>query len=354
MLIHTLRKALKQADVTITDHRIDLISRLVCALIQIRSVNLKKLACSLSGPAKIESHYRRLQRFFSSDVSPSVFTDLIVSKLIRPGQSLQLVLDRTHWMLGQTDLNMLCLGLVYQGVSIPLEYLSLQNHGNSHTKERKQIMRQALAYLKDSSCCLLADREFIGKAWFSFLLTHQVDFVIRLTGNTWITLDDGRLRYVAAFNQRMPRGKTRFYPHTVIYGDMTLHLICHRPPKGELVMLITNRIDLDQVLDLYGKRWSIETAFGFLKSKGFNLEDTHLTHPQRLHLMMGVLAWTLLWALLVGRHLHQIKPIKIKKHGRRAISLFRLGLDQLTQAIYNPGKQKKEGQHYCQLLLSCT
>lgn len=354
MFIHTLKQALKQADVDLTDHRIDLISRLVCALVQVRSVNLKKLACSLSGAAQIESHYRRLQRFFSSRVSPGIFTQLIVSKLVRPGQSVLLVLDRTHWMLGQTDLNILCLGLVYQGVSIPLEYVSLQKPGNSNTQERKQIMQQALAYLKTCSCTLLADREFIGKAWFCFLLAHRVDFVIRLTGNTWVTLDDGRLRYIASFNQRMPRGQTRFYPHTILYGDVTLNLVCHRPAKGELVILITNRTDLEQILALYGVRWSIETTFTFLKSRGFNLEDTHLIHPERLHLLLGVLAWTLLWVLLIGRHLHQSKPIKIKKHGRRAISLFRLGLDQLTQAIHNAKDRWKEGQLYCQLLLSCT
>ena len=152
----------------------------------------------------------------------------------------------------------------------------------------------------------------------------------------------------------MPRGKPRFYPHTVLYGDVPLNLICHRPAKGELVILITSRTDLEQVLELYGARWSIETTFTFLKSRGFNLEDTHLIHPERLHLLLGVLAWTLLWVLLLSRHLHQIKPIKIKKHGRRAISLFRLGLDQLTQAIQNQRDRWKEGQLYCQLLLACT
>ena len=119
MLIHTLKKALTQGAIPLTRHRIDLISRLVCALIQVRSVNMKKLACSLSGRAQIDSHYRRLQRFFSSAVSPSVFTPLIVSKVVRPGQQQLLVMDRT-------DLNVLCVGLVYQGVSIPLEYQPLQ------------------------------------------------------------------------------------------------------------------------------------------------------------------------------------------------------------------------------------
>ena len=69
MLIHTLKKALMQGTVSLTRHRMDLISGLVCALMQVRSVNLRKLACSLPGLAQIDSHYRRLQRFFSSGFS---------------------------------------------------------------------------------------------------------------------------------------------------------------------------------------------------------------------------------------------------------------------------------------------
>ena len=52
-------------------------------------------------------------------------------------------MDRTHWKLGRTE-NLLCVGLVYQRVSIPLAYQSL---GNSHTDERKQE-----SYL--DVCCL--------------------------------------------------------------------------------------------------------------------------------------------------------------------------------------------------------
>ncbi len=128
----------------------------------------------------------------------------------------------------------------------------------------------------------------------------------------------------------------------------------HRPTHGERLLLITNRTDLQQVLEVYGQRWAIETTFACLKSRGFNLEDTHLTHPQRWHLLLGLLAWTLLWALLVGEHLHQRKPIPRKKHGRPAISLFRRGLDQLTQIIHQAREQPKHVQQYEPILLSCT
>lgn len=354
MLIHTLKKALMQGSVSLTRHRIDLISGLMCGLIQVRSVNLRKLACSLPGLAQLDSHYRRIQRFFSSGFSPSVFTELIVSKVVVPGQPQVLVMDRTHWKRGRTDLNVLCVGLVYQGVSIPLEYQSLQKPGNSNTDERKNLLTKALAYLDAGLCCLVADREFIGRDWFAFLLAQPIDFVIRLRGNTCLTLDDGRQRYGATFNARMPRGTTRYYPHTTLYNGLTLNLVCHRPVRGERILLLTNRTDLQQVLALYGQRWTIETTFACLKSRGFNLEDTHMTHPQRIPLLLGLLAWTLLWALLMGEQLQQRKPIPIKKHGRKAISLFRRGLDQLTQIIHQARQQPKFARQYEPFLLSCT
>ena len=108
------------------------------------------------------------------------------------------------------------------------------------------------------------------------------------------------------------------------------------------------------VISGIGKGIATSSIALLLKSRGFNLEETHLTHPERLHLLMGVLALCLLWGLLLGSEMHEKKPIKIKKHGRRAISIFRRGLDQLIHLINNVQDCLKDFRHCCQLLLSCT
>ncbi len=38
----------------------------------------------------------------------------------------------------------------------------------------------------------------------------------------------------------MPRGTTRYYPHTTLYSGLTLNLVCHRSAHGERILLITN------------------------------------------------------------------------------------------------------------------
>lgn len=354
-MIDILKRALEQEKISLSCYGLDLLARLVVAIIQIRSANLKKVAAVLCGSAQVESHYRRLQRFFASAVPPDVFARLILARTAIPGQPLLLTLDRTHWKLGKTDQNILCLGILYQGVSIPFFYESLAKAGNSNTKERKRILTKALRYLKPYRCTLLADREFVGKEWFQFLLKQKdLDFVIRIKSNNWILQENGLGSYVDQLSPRQRKNTTKIYPNITLYGSLKLNLVCHRPAKDELLYLATNRPDLENTLALYRKRWSLETAFGFLKSRGFDLESTHLTDPKRLNLLIGVLSLCLLWSLQVGAALDRQKPVPRKKHGRKAISLFRLGLDHLQHIFSNIQYRFRDFLFCCQLLVSCT
>lgn len=353
-VIHILKRAFKQVPDAFSCYQSDLICRLMGALIQTRSVNLKKLAAALSGTAQIDSHYRRLQRFFSSDLSPKAFTDLIVHRLIRPGKSVFLTLDRTHWKYGETHQNLLCLGLLHKRVSIPIETCSLGKAGNSSTSERKQLLKRAFAYLPIAHCCLLADREFISREWFQFLLRQRLDFVIRLRSNHWIEKANGDRIHLEYSTRRQKKNTTRIYENALLYGRVRLHIVCHRPAKGPRLFLVTNRDQVQQVVTLYKQRWSIETAFGFLKSKGFDLETTRLKKPERMQRLMGVLSLCLLWGLLVGQGLQQQKATPIKKHGQRAISLFRRGLDQLQHLLANAEEKYQPLQQATRLLVSCS
>jgi len=56
-----------------------------------------------------------------------------------------------------------------------------------------------------------------------------------------------------------------------------------------------------------------------MKSSGFNIEDTHLTHLDRIERLFAVMIIAFAWAYLVGIYKNlMIKPIRILKHGRKA------------------------------------
>jgi hypothetical protein len=54
------------------------------------------------------------------------------------------------------------------------------------------------------------------------------------------------------------------------------------------------------MLDLYQKRWEIETLSAALKSRGFELEEAHITKPDRIQKLLGILALTYSPARIIG------------------------------------------------------
>jgi hypothetical protein len=88
-----------------------------------------------------------------------------------------------------------------------------------------------------------------------------------------------------------------------------------------------------QVNLFMGCDYNIETLFGALKTRGFNLEDTHVTKEDRLQKWVDLLALTFCWCHRVGLWLHAQKALKKQKHGRWPQSIFRRGLDCLRRLL---------------------
>src|SRR5665811_692832 len=68
-----------------------------------------------------------------------------------------------------------------------------------------------------------------------------------------------------------------------------------------------------------------QTMFGNLKTKGFALEATHLTDPDKLCTLLALLAFAVALTVKTGVAMAHLHPIPVKNHGRRARSLFALG-----------------------------
>ena len=96
------------------------------------------------------------------------------------------------------------------------------------------------------------------------------------------------------------------------------------------------------VTALYRRRWEIKTLFGALKSRGFKLEKTHLTMPDRVERLVGLLALAFAWTHIVGekRAFCQGQP-PTKAHGHPERSLFRYGLDWLQSVLTTPEPQRQ-------------
>jgi hypothetical protein len=123
---------------------------------------------------------------------------------------------------------------------------------------------------------------------------------------------------------------------------------------GEYLIVASARPVETAIAD-YARRWEIETLFGCFKSRGFCLEQTHVTDPQRLKKLVALLAMAFCWAHVIGEWLNEHKPLKLRKHGRLARSIFRYGFDHLRRILCNlQSRTQQIAFRQVIQLLSCT
>lgn len=134
-----------------------------------------------------------------------------------------------------------------------------------------------------------------------------------------------------------------------IHGQKLFLTSLRRADSEGDVIVVSNQLLPDALLE-YSKRWSIELLFQSMKGRGFHLEDTHLKGDERLEKLLALLALTFTFAFLIGEWKAEEKAIRIKKHGRKERSIFRLGLDHLSRILFGLPDHKQEFSHCLQVL----
>jgi hypothetical protein len=335
--------------------RINFLARFIIALIEVRTINLSEIATVFLGRAKPESHYKRVQRFLRFFELPYTQVARFVVRLLGVPAPWVVTLDRTDWYLGETPLNVMVIGIAYRGVAFPVIWTILEKKGCSDTAERIALVREfgrVFGYSAISYLC--ADREFVGRDWFSWLRSQDVDFRIRVRENTKVTNGRGEAVPVWRLFRAQRIQEPLIIERARVVWGLPLFVSGLRLSSGEYVIVVAPRSTETALAD-YARRWEIETLFSCLKSRGFRLEETHVVHPERLKKLMALLAFAFCWAHIIGEWLTRQQPLKIKKHGRKARSIFRHGFDYLRRILCNLASITQQvAFRQVTKLLSCT
>ncbi|HVX01330.1 MAG TPA: hypothetical protein VHA52_12980, partial [Candidatus Babeliaceae bacterium] len=83
--------------------------------------------------------------------------------------------------------------------------------------------------------------------------------------------------------------------------------------------------------------------------RGFRMEDTHMTEIDKIEKLVFILALAFCWAYKTGEIQARQIPILVKRHGRKAKSIFRLGLNLIRSILFKVYRRFKEFV----FLLSC-
>lgn len=323
--------------------RRDFFARFLVALLTAQTACLYRLASLFPSEAQIASRYQRIRRFFGHFALAEADLVSIVLRLAdKAGTKAPFVLafDRTEWHLGRSVVNVFLLGIVVGRVVFPLTWLLLDKAGSSNTSERIAVLKRGVALLgKERIAFVVGDREFASEALLAWLCHEGISFRLRLRHDYLIANGHGEA----------VRGEWLFRRGKIGHEEA---LVGARPclgqslfvsgmrfvnEKGETEFLIVVS-DRSAPLSDYGLRWGIENLFSGLKSRGFDLEATHLMEGERLSRLLWVLTLAFCWCVAVGvaalaERERAGKVIHKRGLGRLAKSALRCGVDTLRSLL---------------------
>ena len=324
---------------TMNKARLKAMSMMICALCKVQRVTYTKLAAAFDSDALAGSSLRRIQRLIAECVIDTDLIAKLILKLIPVDGPYNLSMDRTNWKYSDTNINILNLGVIYDGMAFPVVYTMMDKRGNSNMNERIELVNRFKRIAgKNSIDHLVADREFIGDEWFSYLNANGIHYHIRIRENFHVVRHGREFKASWLFND-LKLGESKHLDGIYYVNNQPCYLsgskVKNKEGKPELQILVSY-CNAEEALEMYRMRWQIETMHKGLKSSGFDIEGSHVRDLDRMSNLFSIIMIAYVWCYLVGIHIHEnIKPIKVLKHGRRAVSLFKYGLDYISQCLIN-------------------
>ena len=322
--------------------RAETLGWLVRLTVEKGSVCMHRLSARFATDAKLASTRQRLRRFFEqATLDEAEEARLLTDQLGLCGKrGWDLQVDRTSWDFGDTTHNVLTLSVLWNGTAVPLFWIMLDTEGNSDTGERSNLLQKVRDVFPDQSIAsLTGDREFVGHDWLAWLAANHIPFVMRHRENMH-AFREGQVPVQLKWLARdLKRGETLNLKGGWRIGrtegdtSPAVFLAIRGLKKDRTLLILAASFSAKKALAVYRLRWKIETLFGLLKTKGFNLEDTHMKDPKRLSTLFAILAIAAVLVVKVGHAAHRITPIPTKKHGRPARSLFAFGIDTLRRCF---------------------
>jgi len=279
---------------------------------------------------------KQVDRLLSnSAISVWLFFARWVPFVVGPRKALRVALDWTEFDRdGQATIALYL--LTKHGRATPLVWKTVRK---SELKDRQgqyedEVIERLHELLpEDVRVTLLADRGFGNQERYKHLDLLGWSFVIRFRENILVESDEGDSKPAAEWVPKNGRAKilrkARVTPDRTHVGAV----VCIKAAgMKEAWCLATNRTDLSptEIVDLYGRRFTIEETFRDQKDPrfGLGLSSTHIKDPARRDrlLMLAAFAQGLLTLLGAASEAAGLdRYLKANTVKRRTHSLFRQG-----------------------------
>ena len=308
------------------------------------STHLSKVAQKAPDSAKATSRAKRFTRFLKNERTTFEtfylpFARDVATSLWQSGMPLLVVFDGSP--VGRGCACMMA-SLVYQGRALPLAWtVKLGKKGHFCSKDHLALLARVREVLPArAKVIFLGDGEFDSIVLQRALARAGWQYVCRTSSST--RLSDGFT--ACAVGELAPPDGERYVsvPGASVtrarYGPV--HVICwHEPSHEDPVLLVTNMALAEEAMHFYRRRFRIETLFSDQKSRGFHVQKSHISDPERLSRLLIAAALGYLWMIYLGVvAIEKAYYKQFHRTDRVDLSLFQLGR-RLLEYLLNQSRR---------------
>ena len=310
---------------------------MISGIVGRKSCQLPQIASQVPGDVHPDSRTKQISRWLQN---AQVTFDLYFLPFVQPlleslaaVRPLVLIMDGSAVARGCVTL---MVSVVYAHRAIPIGWLVIAGEkGHFPADTHVTLLRAIKAYVPATATVIfLGDGEFDSPKLQAELALYQWQYACRTAKNiqisvngVWSNLADlGVACGARVFRKGVLFTSAGYGPVTVIAWWGTHY--------KEPIYLVTNLPSIHRACECYRKRMQIETFFSDQKSRGFQLDRSHLSDPARVHRLLFAAGLAYLWVIYLGT-VAQTDPWQSKIHRRYRcdLSLFQLGLRLLEYLL---------------------
>jgi hypothetical protein len=336
-----MKRALKQLYPTEPQgnlaRHLNTLAAMASGIVGSKSSNLPAIAGKVPDGTKKESRVKRFHRWLKNEHIDSQvyflpFADVLLRSLAER-QSLLLAMDGSE--VGRKCLTLM-LSVIYQKRALPIAWIVIKgSKGHFPEETHIELLKQAYPIIPaGADVIFVGDGEFDGIDFQATLAGYSWRYVCRTAHNAQLGAEG---EYFSFAELGVQPGECIDLPNvTFTLQDYGPVLAIARWETGyqDPIYLITNMYLAEEACYWYAKRYCIETFFSDQKSRGFNLDRSHISDPLRLARLMIAACLAYIWIVYLGVVAKRDGWVKVIHRADRCdLSLFRLGLDLLEHFL---------------------
>ena len=313
----------------------------ISGIVGSKSSQLPSIATKIADQAKPESRVKRLSRWLDNEQIKEEIYFLPYAEILLTCLALEtlvLVMDGSGVGRGCCAL---MIHVIYKGRALPLAWV-VRQCPKGHAPEALHIelvelVRELIP--EGSKVVFLGDGEFDGTELQATLNEAGWFYACRTSKRTVATWEGLKFNLDLLGSSIKPGmlielKEVQFTRNA--YGPVMV-LCCWAKDEAEPLYLVSNLSSAEEAIQYYKKRFRIETFFSDQKSRGFNIQKSHIEDPQRLSRLLIASCLAYIWIVYLGSLCKSDgwQDI-IHRRNRCDLSLFRLG-SQLLEHFLNEG-----------------